>query len=102
MNELQYADEYNAEVRLTQYGEGPPEWYAHAAGDKDAMGSMGNLLNFMVEHWPVGTRLTVEVPSCPQCAMPAEPPVDGADTDTCACGFDWKEWRRQWSEDKGP
>lgn len=99
MNELQYVDEYNAEVLLTSHGDGPPDWYAVAAGDKDSRGPMGIPLTFAAEQWPVGTRLTVEVPCCPQCSMPAEPPVDGNDVDTCTCGFDWKEWRSQWSEE---
>ena len=54
-------------------------------------------LEMPANKYPPGTRVTIELPSCPNCG-------DGADTWTeigmkeyrewpnCKCGFSWKKW----------
>lgn len=57
-------------------------WHAYAVGDKDGDQSETDLV-FKCGNLPVGTKITVEYPECPDCHMF---PND------CQCGFDWKTW----------
>jgi len=55
------------------------------------MGSSGPMddLTFDKKRWPVGTKITIEVPSCPDCHLDAEYQGENG---KCECGFDWKNW----------
>lgn len=76
-----------AERKVDCYGgesceEHIPLWWMFAEGDKDSDQS-GEPLTLKPEHFPAGTRITVEVPACPDCECHPE---------HCQCGFDWKQW----------
>ena len=45
-------------------------------------------------HFPAGTKITISVPECPNCQVPADfnhDPNSGK-TKNCLCGFDWPAW----------
>lgn len=48
---------------------------------------------------PPGSRVTIEVPDCPECGDPADIRVDVLSKHTewpaCSCGFNWAEWTRE-------
>ena len=95
---IQYSGEFYAEMKPDVYG-GPnfdqhiPDWEAWAEGDKDSPGSMGPELVMYAKVWPPGTKITVEVPCCPSCGMPASINSSTmAMNEFCICGFNWKEW----------
>lgn len=89
----------NAEMRPDVYdGENcdqiKPKWYASCEGDKGD-GCDPDPIELAPEHFPPGTKITVEVPCCPDCGEPA---YSGPDHDynsaKCVCGFDWAAWTR--------
>jgi hypothetical protein len=47
---------------------------------------------------PPGSRVTIEVPCCPDCGDPADMNVGTGETPnhrewpSCRCGFSWKNW----------
>ena len=45
--------------------------------------------SFDAKRWPVGTKISIEVPRCPGCEMDAEFQDKHG---KCECGFDWKNW----------
>ena len=82
-----------AEVEETEEGEITltPSWNAWGEGDKDGPGPVGDVLTLDARVFPVGSRLYVYSPPCPECGIGAPAPIDGYE---CygGCGFDWKEW----------
>ena len=98
---LKYHEIMRAEQRPDVY-DGPncdkhkPRWIGSAEGDMDGDGQIGDRkgnIVFSPKTFPAGTRITVEIPCCPKCEMPAD--VANDQTGKCECGFDW----RQWTED---
>lgn len=52
-------------------------------------------LEIPAKSMPPGSRITIEVPNCPNCGVPAdmnEPKVFGRKWPKCDCGFSWTEW----------
>ena len=97
--EVRYVDEFFAEMHPDVYGgesyeEHIPEWYAWGEGDKDGPGPVGDILQFDAKQWPAGTKLTIEIPCCPECEFPAtyHIPLEQEDAKCIECGFDWREW----------
>ncbi|MDE1493237.1 hypothetical protein [Xenorhabdus bovienii] len=49
-------------------------------------------INFDSNRWPVGTKIRIEIPCCPECGLDAEfQDEEGA----CECGFDWRNWAEE-------
>lgn len=86
-----------AEIRVDTYGgdsceEHIPYWRVYAEGDRDD-NTQSTPLILDLKAFPVGTKVTIEVPVCPECRMAR---------DVCEeiqrlvknseCSFDWKEW----------
>ena len=59
-----------------------PLWNVYAEGDKQD-DTINEALQLAPDTFPAGTRVTVEIPVCPNCDDDAE---------CCSCGFDWKAW----------
>jgi len=59
-----------------------PRWKCFFEGDKDESEDRDDIVLSPV-HFPAGTRVTIEVPVCPECDEEAE---------CCSCGFDWDAW----------
>lgn len=83
----QYTPIMWAELQVDCYGgdscdQHERRWATQAEGDKDGDATR-EPLRLALEAFPVGTRVVVEVPVCPQCDVDAE---------NCQCGFDWKQW----------
>jgi hypothetical protein len=57
-------------------------WDGYADGDKDG-GPIGTTLTLEAATFPPGTKIRISVPICPKC---------GETSETCECGFDWKQW----------
>ncbi|EMT5674089.1 hypothetical protein [Morganella morganii] len=57
--------------------------------DGDMESCIEDEVTFRASRWPVGTKITVEVPCCPTCGLDAEYQDKAG---RCECGFDWKEW----------
>ena len=72
------ADVYTG-VKFDQH---KPFWNVYAEGDKQEDNSEHDI-TLSLEQFPVGTKVTVESPICPECELFA---------DECDCGFNWKEW----------
>lgn len=55
-------------------------------------------LEMPAQQHPPGTRVTIEVPCCPECGDPAD--INGSDGTMhkewpdCDCGFSWSKWVR--------
>lgn len=95
---IEYSGEFYAEMKPDVYG-GPnydehiPKWDVWAEGDKDGPGPMDAELVLYAGIWPPGTKVTVEVPCCPKCGLPAS--INALElimNEFCECGFNWKEW----------
>jgi hypothetical protein len=69
-----------------------PRWHAHADGDKDS--DHTDALELAASMFPAGTKVSVEVPCCPECGEPADLHFDPntATQRPCQCGFDWLAW----------
>lgn len=63
----------------------------YCEGDMDSSGPMDEI-SFDKKRWPVGAKITVEVPCCPNCHLDAE---FADDKGKCECGFDWKNWAEE-------
>ena len=75
-----------------------PRWYAETEGDMSPEEGIQSL-DFPAHLFPPGTKITVEVPVCPQChEMPMPYPMPGSKKSDyirqcrCGCGFDWEAW----------
>ncbi|KZN58914.1 hypothetical protein N473_26215 [Pseudoalteromonas luteoviolacea CPMOR-1] len=42
--------------------------------------------------WPVGTKISIEIPLCPECETDAKLQDKAG---KCECGFDWKTWAEE-------
>lgn len=53
-------------------------------------------LEIPAESLPPGSRVTIEIPCCPECGDPADINTDWNETYTvwpsCKCGFSWENW----------
>ncbi|RAW91285.1 MULTISPECIES: hypothetical protein [unclassified Photorhabdus] len=94
-NELKYKTASWGEVKADVYaGENCDahnpfiEIYCDGDMESDTAGK----ITFDVQRWPVGTKITVEVPCCPTCGLDAEF-QDSAGK--CECGFDWRNWAKE-------
>ena len=65
-----------------------PRWHAYADGDMDS--DYLETIELSAATFPPGTKITVEVPCCPDDGVSADYPrrSDGK----CECGFDWPAW----------
>ncbi|WP_289992113.1 hypothetical protein [Photorhabdus laumondii] len=57
--------------------------------DGDMESDTTNEITFDSKRWPVGTKIRIEVPCCPECNFDAEFQDESG---KCECGFDWKNW----------
>jgi hypothetical protein len=57
-------------------------WNAYTDGDMQDDNFEGDLV-LSLKNYPHGTKVTISIPECPKCYET---------TDTCNCGFDWKNW----------
>jgi hypothetical protein len=81
-----------AEMRPDCYGgetcdQIQPRWNAYAHGDKQDDYTR-EPLTLDAKHFPPGTMVIVQEPTCPECDELREPPFDKP----CRCGFDWNAW----------
>ena len=67
-----------------------PRWITQTRSGPDEAGKDG-VLQIDCATLPAGTVVTVSVPECPECTIPAEDPVGGV-VPNCQCGFDWEAW----------
>lgn len=79
-----------AELKVDCYGgesceEHVPYWWMYADGDMDSDTSRGPIA-LDPKAFPPGTKVTVEIPVCPECDCHPE---------NCQCGFDWKQWAEE-------
>ncbi|QDP58343.1 MAG: hypothetical protein Unbinned664contig1000_24 [Prokaryotic dsDNA virus sp.] len=75
-----------AEMKPDMYGgdecdEQIAQWDAYMDGDMDCENL--DVLELDASTFPPGTKVTIEVPECPDC---------GSASDECVCGFDWAKW----------
>ncbi|EPM4946599.1 Gp49 family protein [Vibrio cholerae] len=89
---LQYRTSAWAEVKCDVYSgdncdEHRPYIEATCEGDMDS--EVMDEITFSSQRWPVGTKIKVEVPCCPDCHLDVE---FKGDDGKCECGFDWVEW----------
>jgi hypothetical protein len=68
-----------------------PMWETHCEGDKGDSGTEENL-DIDSNLFPPGTRVTIAVPVCPECATPNQQVNMSKGMEPCECGFDWKTW----------
>lgn len=95
---MNYRETMRAEMQPDMY-DGPkcdqmrPRWYAGAEGDMGD-GDHIDVLTLAAATFPPGTKVTVSVPECPNCTVPADINFDPATgkTGPCQCGFDWATW----------
>lgn len=69
---------------------------AFAEGDMEAEQAGEDPVIFDRQYFPIGSRLTITTPICPDCGAwwdaehpPGNPPTYQT---TCECGFSWEEW----------
>lgn len=85
--EIRYHEIMRAEIKVDIY-DGPKcdqhrkYWNAYADGDKQD-DSFSEDIKLSLDMFPPGTKVSIEVPCCPECGVPI---------DLCDCGFDWKIW----------
>ena len=60
-------------------------WNAYADGDMQDENISGNL-EISLDQYPPGTKVIISIPECPEC---------DETSDTCSCGFDWKNWAEE-------
>lgn len=83
------------EVKVDVYGgdncdEHTPYLESWCEGDIDTV--LGDRFTFDSKRWPVGTKMVVQVPMCPNpdCHVDAE--YQNEDGKCTECGFDWVNW----------
>ena len=90
---------------LTSWGEVKADVYAgEPSGSKhekyieiSTQGDMGSEsekeITICAKRWPVGTKIRIETPLCPECDADAELQDENG---LCECGgFDWKLWAEE-------
>lgn len=101
---MKYHTIMQAELKLDVYAgencdESKPLWESYCEGDMD--GDTGTAdIRLTVDYFPPGTKVTIEIPECPDCSFPrmthASHKDDGSvvirHEDKCECGFDWVQW----------
>jgi hypothetical protein len=85
-----------AEVKADVYGGDSCDYHelyieAWCEGDMDSE-RMDNF-SFDSYRWPVGTKIKIEVPCCPNCHLDAE--YQDENHKCPECGFDWKNWAEE-------
>lgn len=93
-NGFEYKTTSWGEVKVNVYaGENfdQHERYVSICTEGDQEPFEGKEAEFSSKRWPAGTKITVEVPECPNpdCYLDAEFQNDQG---KCECGFDWKNW----------
>lgn len=77
-----------------------PRWEGYCDGDKEG-GEFDGPIILDPTYFPPGTKVTVEVPICPECGEPADvswslgeggTQSPGGHVENCECGFDWRVW----------
>ena len=98
MSEIEYNVVSGAEVKADVYGgdsgnEHVPYIESWCEGDMDT--ETNKDISFDSKRWPVGTKLTVQVPMCPNpdCYVDAE--SQDEEGKCSECGFDWKNWAEE-------
>lgn len=64
-----------------------PRWVADV--EKEGREEVNGFLELIPAMFPPGTRVLIQVPTCPECGLDAEYAANGK----CECGFDWDAWR---------
>lgn len=91
MNSIKYRTVAWAEMKPDCYGgfecdEIVPMWDSYWDGDMDSDHSTDPLI-LDCTRFPAGTKVTIEMPCCPEC---------GQDVEMCkldeSCSFDWEQW----------
>lgn len=98
---MKYRETQWAEMKPDTYAgdscdEIKPRWEGYAEGDKGDPDTF-DPMTLAARTFPPGTRVTVEVPVCPQCEMwDADYALNHqtGEMGKCECGFDWQEWTR--------
>ncbi|MBW5800081.1 hypothetical protein [Halomonas elongata] len=95
-DQIEYQNVMWAEMKPDVYAgenldEHRPGWECYTDGD---MGEETGLdtIELPAMRFPPGTKITVEVPCCPECGLSADYDREG---DCCECGFDWKAWAEE-------
>lgn len=101
MSKIELRETMRAELKPDVYGgkthdQIVPRWWCYGVGDMDGDYEHGPL-SLDPRHFPPGTKISIEEPSCPECEMVREPitprPESGPSFSAkCSCGFDWDEW----------
>ncbi|PHM45890.1 hypothetical protein Xmau_00281 [Xenorhabdus mauleonii] len=92
IRDIKYKTASWGEVRVDVYASDERKSFIEIYCDGDMESDTADKIAFDVKRWPVGTKITVEVPCCPTCGLDAEF-QDGAGK--CECDFDWKNWAEE-------
>lgn len=76
-----------------------PRWMTSYPKEGDEEDGEVLQLEMIARQWPPGTRVTIEVPCCPECGEPADMQQPYPDErklrrtwPKCRCGFSWSKW----------
>lgn len=100
MNNLSYYDIMNTEVVADCYSgencdEVKKQFKTYCDGDMESDIHLDDIV-IRLSELPVGARIKVEYPGCPECDMPRFDIFKNnkivGHADKCDCGFDWNQW----------
>ncbi|WP_038251866.1 hypothetical protein [Xenorhabdus nematophila] len=88
-DEIKYKTASWGEVNADVYASDEHKSFIEIYCDGDMASDTAEEITFDAKRWPVGTKITVEVPCCPTCGLDAEFQNEEGN---CECGFDWRNW----------
>lgn len=98
MSEIEYNVVSGAEIKADVYaGENcdQHEPYIEAWCEGDMGSEEMDEITFDSKRWPVGTKLQVHVPRCPNSDCDADAELQDENGKCTECGFDWKNWAEE-------
>ncbi len=96
--EIEYNVVAGAEVKADVYcGKNcdQHEAYIEAWCEGDMGSTTMKEISFDSKRWPVGTKIKVEVPCCPNPDCNADAELKDKDGKCSECGFDWVRWAEE-------
>lgn len=87
-----------AEVKVNVYGGDSCEEhirYIEVWSEGDMGSDTMQEVSFDCKRWPVGTKLIVKVPCCPNPDCDADAEFQDQDGKCTECGFDWINWAEE-------
>lgn len=68
-----------------------PQWSTYCDGDKEGESGLEEL-EMKAAQFPAGTKITIEIPMCPNPDCELDSDFAYYQDNICDCGFDWNEW----------